>query len=192
MGRRRKINILEQCERWMSGQEFPHSPSQHSLTPQPQLRLPLHPQPQPRLHPLHPSGSYSKGGAVAVQKCEMFIIRGAVAHFEHKILIFSRGCGGSMDVRYYVIDLHCYDDGSTLLLRAWFSSAIWMIDQCSTLLCSTMLMWSVTLWLALFPPSAYCPVDMNSLLWNLFLHGYKYCNGYKYLASGYEYGSEWL
>jgi hypothetical protein len=49
----------------MSGQEFPHSPSQHSLILQPQLLLPLHHQPQPRLHLLYPSGSSSEGGAVA-------------------------------------------------------------------------------------------------------------------------------
>ena len=140
----------------MSGQEFPHSPSQHSLTPQTQLRLPLlplhpqpRPQPQPRLHthtrththththmhPLQPSGSFSEGGPVAVQICKIIIFRGggckvparggrlhcntctrysrqevlarggrlhcntvkslflggAVAHFDHKILIFSGG-----------------------------------------------------------------------------------------------------
>jgi len=63
-----EINVFEQCERRvvrklpMNGLEFLHSPSQQSLTPQPQLRLPLHHQPQPCLHPLHPSGSFSEGG----------------------------------------------------------------------------------------------------------------------------------
>jgi len=70
----------------MSGQEFLHSSSQQSLIPQPQLRLPLplHPQPQPqfRLHPLHLSGSSSKGGAVAVQNCKNeFIFKGASCTF---------------------------------------------------------------------------------------------------------------
>ena len=75
----------------MSGQEFLHSPSQHSLTLQPPLRLPLplplplplhsQPQPQPRLHPLHPMGSFSEGGAVAVQNCKMFVVRGGGCTF---------------------------------------------------------------------------------------------------------------
>jgi hypothetical protein len=56
----------------MSGQEFQHSPSLHSLTPQPQLCLHLHPQPQPRLHPL---GSSSEGGAVAVQNYKTLVSR---------------------------------------------------------------------------------------------------------------------
>jgi hypothetical protein len=56
----------------MSGQELPHSPS-----PQPQLHLPLplprlHSQPQPRLHPL---GSSSEGGAVAVQNYKTLVSR---------------------------------------------------------------------------------------------------------------------
>ena len=50
----------------MSGQELPHSPS-----PQPQLHLPLPLHPQPRLHP---SGSSSEGGAVAVQNCKILYL----------------------------------------------------------------------------------------------------------------------
>ena len=60
------------------------------------LSLPLHPQPQPRLHP---SGSYSEGEAVAVQNCKIFILGGAVAHFDHRMFVFFWVSGGSMDVQ---------------------------------------------------------------------------------------------
>ena len=91
----------------MSGQEFPDSPSLHSLTPQPQLRLllPLHPQsppqPQPHLHPLHPTGSSSRGGRLQGKIVKDLLLGRALAHFDHKIFKFCKGGSGSMDVRYY-------------------------------------------------------------------------------------------
>ena len=98
-----KLSFLSSVsEEWsgsleMSGRKFPHSPSQHSPTPKPQLCVPQHPQPQPCLHPLHPSGSSSKGRAVAVQNCIIIIFRGRL-HISTKK--FFTGGGGSMDVRF--------------------------------------------------------------------------------------------
>ena len=77
VGRWRKLDLISSASNeWsgslpMSGQEFPHSPSSPTQFCLP-LPLPLHPQPQPRLHP---SGSSSEGGAVALENCEMFILR---------------------------------------------------------------------------------------------------------------------
>jgi len=88
----------------MSGQEFAHSPSLHSLIPKPQLclPLPLHTQPQPQssLNPLHPSVTSSGGGRLQCETVKYLFSGGAVAHFDHKILGFVQGGGGSMDVRY--------------------------------------------------------------------------------------------
>ena len=78
----------------MVGQELPHSPSLHFLTPQPQFRLPL-PQSQPRLHPLKSS---SEGGAV--QNCNMFI---SIKYLFFIYFILFQGGGGSMDVQYIII-----------------------------------------------------------------------------------------
>ena len=110
-----EINDFEQCEWWWVVRKpsdewsgVPDSTSLHSLTPQPQLRLPLHPQPQPHLHPLHPSGSSSEGGGGCKANSKIFIIGGAVAHFGHINFFFLGVGGGSMDVRYTYIYIYIY------------------------------------------------------------------------------------
>ena len=68
--------VFKQCER-----RVVRKPPQNSLDPQP----------QPRLHPLHSSGSSSEGGGGCSATLYTCFFRGAVAHFDHGIILFEGG-----------------------------------------------------------------------------------------------------
>ena len=76
--------VLEQSER---------KPSKHSLTPQPQLclPLPLHPQPQPRLHLPAPVKDFQRGGGGYSTKLCKLVLGRTIAQFNHTILNSFRG-----------------------------------------------------------------------------------------------------
>jgi len=77
---------------------FPDPP-----VPAPPAPAPAPPVSSPALPaPVAPIGKFQRGrGRLQCKTVKCIFLKAAVARFDHKIFIFLRGGGGSMDVRYF-------------------------------------------------------------------------------------------